>query len=107
MFLSELAAYVPSMTPTVVSLAERARPVLLRYGVRRASVFGSYARGEAGPASDLDLLVELPTGASLLDLVALEQDLTDVLGVTVQATTLRALHPIVRERAQHDEVRIL
>jgi len=95
------------MTPTVTSLAERARPVLLRHGVRRASVFGSYARGEARPTSDLDLLVELPAGASLLNLIALEQDLTDLLGVTVQATTLRSLHPIVRERAQHDEVRIL
>ena len=95
------------MTPALASLVERARPILLQYGVQRACVFGSYARGEAVPASDLDLLVQFPEGASLLDLVALEQDLSDTLGVSVQATTRRALHPIVREQAEQDEVRIL
>ncbi len=95
------------MTPTVAWLTERARPVLLRFGVRRAGVFGSYARSVQGPESDLDLLVELPAGSSLLDLVALEQDLSDELGLPVHATTWRALHPLVREQASRDEVRIL
>lgn len=91
----------------MASLAERARPVLRRYGAQRAGVFGSYARGEAGSQSDLDLLVELPPGSSLLDLVALEQDLSDELGLKVEATTYRALHPGLRARVLEDEIRIL
>ena len=81
------------MVATVPSLVERVLPVRRRYGARRAGLFGSCARGEADAASDLDLLVELPTGASLLDLIGLEQDLSDELGLKVEATTYRALHP--------------
>ncbi len=65
------------MATVIETLAKRARPTLRRYGVRRASVFGSYARGQEEPESDLDLLVELPPGSSLLVLVGLEQDLSD------------------------------
>ena len=81
------------MVATVPYLIERVLPVLRRYGARRAGLFGSYARGEADAASDLDLLVELPQGASLLDLIGLQQDLSDELGLKVEATTYRALHP--------------
>lgn len=95
------------MTPAFRSLLERARPILLRHGVTSAAVFGSFARAEANEHSDLDLLVELPPDASLLDLIAIEQDLSDALGVRVQATTRRALHPEVRARAERDEIRIL
>ncbi len=95
------------MATAIETLAERARPILRRYGVRRASVFGSYARGQEEPASDLDLLVELPPGSSLLDLVGLEQDLTDELGIQVEATTYGSLHPLMRDRVLADEGTIL
>jgi len=95
------------MATTVAALVERVLPVLHRYGARRAGVFGSVARGRAGSASDLDLLVELPPGSSLLDLVGLEQDLSDELGLRVEATTYRALHPLLRDRVLEDEIRIL
>ena len=95
------------MATAIEILAERARPILRRYGVRRASVFGSYARGQEEPASDLDLLVELPPGSSLLDLVGLEQDLTDELGIQVEATTYGSLHPLMRDRVLADEGTIL
>ncbi len=95
------------MTIAVGPLVERALPILRRHDVRRAGVFGSYARGEAGAESDLDLLVELPSGSSLLDLVGLEQALSDELGLKVEATTYRALHPLLRDRVLQDEIRIL
>jgi len=95
------------MASAMASLVERALPILHRYGIQRAGVFGSYARDQAGPESDLDLLVELPPGSSLLDLVGLEQDLTDELGLKVEATTYRALHPLLRDRVLADEKTIL
>lgn len=82
-------------------------PVLLRYGVRRAGVFGSYARAEATSESDLDLLVDLPAGSSLLDLVGLQLDLSEALGIEVDANTYNAIHPMLRERILADEIRIL
>jgi len=88
--------------PTESGDARRARG----HGARRAGLFGSCARGEADAASDLDLLVELPPGASLLDLIGLEQDLSDELGPKVEATTYRALHPQLRDRVPRDEIRI-
>jgi uncharacterized protein len=95
------------MATVIETLADRARPILRRYGVRRASVFGSYARGQEDSQSDLDLLVELPPGSSLLDLVGLEQDLTAELGIKVEATTYGSLHPLIRDRVLADERTIL
>jgi predicted nucleotidyltransferase len=95
------------MTTALASLAERILPVLRRYGVRRAGIFGSYARADAHPDSDLDLLVELPSGSSLLDLVGLQLDLSEVLGVEVDANTYRAIHPLLRDGILEDEIRIL
>lgn len=88
-------------------MTERIVPILKQYGVRKAGIFGSYARGDIGPESDLDLLVDFPPGASLLDLVGLQMDLKDELGIEVDANTYNALHPLIRDRVLSDEIRIL
>ncbi|MBO0832670.1 MAG: nucleotidyltransferase family protein [Actinobacteria bacterium] len=59
----------------------------------RIAVFGSVARGEARPGSDLDLLVDFDPGASVLDHVGLVQDLEKLLGVRVEVVTRSALKP--------------
>ena len=53
--------------------------IAARHGAHNLRVFGSVARGEAGPESDLDILVEMEPGKSLMDHVALMQDLEDLL----------------------------
>jgi predicted nucleotidyltransferase len=62
-------------------------------GASRVRVFGSTARGEDRDDSDLDLLVDLPAGTSLLTIVALQQDIADTLGVPVDLLTERELDP--------------
>jgi predicted nucleotidyltransferase len=99
--------YLSSMDTIVASLADQLRPVLQKFAVRRAGVFGSYARGEATGESDVDLLVELAPGASLLDLVALQLELRDAVGFEVDVNTYRALHPLLRDQVLSEEIRIL
>jgi len=86
---------------------QRLLPVLRRHDVIHAAIFGSFARGEAEADSDLDILVELPSTKSLLDLVALKLDLEEVLGREVDVLTYRALHPRIRERVFQEQVVIL
>ncbi len=69
-----------------------------RHGAGNVRVFGSLAHGEGGETSDLDLLVTLAEGRSLLDLVGLKQDLEDLVHRRVDVVTERALSPYLRER---------
>jgi predicted nucleotidyltransferase len=76
----------------------------LQHGARNVRVFGSLARGEGRDDSDLDLLVTLGEGRSLLDLVGLKQDLEDLIHRPVDIVTDRALSPYLRERVLSEAV---
>jgi predicted nucleotidyltransferase len=73
-----------------------------RHGARHVRVFGSIARGDARPNSDIDLLVEMELGRTLLDLIALEQDLEELLGRAVEVLTDGGLSPYLQERILAD-----
>ena len=74
-----------------------------RFGVARLDVFGSVARGEAGPGSDVDLLYELAQGRSLgWEIEDLSQDLADLFGRPVDLVSRRALHPLIRDQVLAD-----
>jgi len=74
------------------------------HGARDVRVFGSLARGEAGPDSDLDILVKLDPGRSLLDIIAIKQDLEDLIGCTVDVVTEAAISPYIREEVLREAV---
>jgi predicted nucleotidyltransferase len=83
-------------------LLQEKREEILRVAAQRGAynvrVFGSVARGEASPDSDVDFLVELKPGRSLLDLGGLLMDLQDLLGHKVDVVTEPALHRRIRDR---------
>lgn len=70
--------------------------IAARHGAHNVRVFGSVARGEANETSDLDLLVDLEPGRSLLDHAALWLDLKECLGIEVDVLTERGLKPRLR-----------
>ncbi len=72
--------------------------IATRHGAHNVRVFGSAARREAGPESDVDFLVQLEAGRSLLDHAALLLDLERLLGCKVDVVTERGLRPRSRER---------
>lgn len=78
--------------------------VLRRHGIRRLIAFGSRARGDARPDSDLDLAAELPPTMSLFDLGGLQADLEDAFGLPVDIVSLRAPRPRLAAAIARDGV---
>jgi uncharacterized protein len=74
------------------------------HGAQNVRVFGSVSRGEAGAKSDVDLLVKLEPGRSLLDLIAIKQELEDLLGREVDVVTEDAVSPYIREQVLKEAV---
>lgn len=74
------------------------------HGARNVRVFGSVARGEERDDSDLDLLVEMEPGRSLLDMGRLLMDLQDLLGCRVQIAEPEGLHWYVRKKVLEEAV---
>lgn len=73
-------------------------------GASHIRIFGSVARGEEKPQSDLDLLVEFEPGRSLVDHVGLIQDLQDYLGYDVDVVTEKGLNRQIREKIMQEAV---
>lgn len=94
-------------SPELEHLRSRRAEILRRaaeHGARRVRVFGSAARGDRKPNGDVDLLVEMEPGRSLLDLVALSQDLEDLLGTHVDVLSDGGVSPHLRERIYAEAV---
>ncbi len=83
------------------------RTLARAHGAISVELFGSAARDEDGPKSDLDFLVELEPGRSLLDLIGFAQDLQEAFGRKVEAITAAGMKPRVRAQARRDAVRIV
>lgn len=77
-----------------------------QHGASRVRVFGSVAKGEDTESSDLDLLVEMEPESDLLDMVAIKQDLEDLLGCRVHVVTEAAVSPYLREKVLQEAVNL-
>ena len=78
--------------------ADAIRSIAASHGARNVRVFGSHLRGDAGPDSDLDLLVDFEADRSLFDLIDLKDELEQRLGCPVDLVTERALNPHISAR---------
>lgn len=92
----------------IEDLLENKRREILRlaaqHGARNIRVFGSVARGEADAQSDVDFLVDMESGRSLLDLGGLLMDLQELLGRPVDVVTEKGLRERIRERVLREAV---
>jgi len=75
-----------------------------KHGARNVRIFGSVARGQAGAQSDLDVLVDLDPGHSLLDLGGFLMDLQELLGCKVDVVTEKGLRERIRDRVLREAV---
>ena len=78
--------------------------IAAQHGAYNVRIFGSVARDEAGPESDIDILVDLEPGRSLFDHAALMLDLEKLLQCKVDVITERSLRPRVRERVFREAI---
>lgn len=99
--------YNKYMKTKLEEIRKKATPILKEAGVKRSALFGSYVRGEEKEDSDIDMLVELPEGKSLLDLVRLERKLEESLGKKVDLLTFKSVHPLLKDYIEKDQLQIL
>ncbi|MEM6835546.1 MAG: nucleotidyltransferase family protein [Cyanobacteria bacterium P01_C01_bin.120] len=95
------------MTTLLETLQSQKKQILEiadHYGASNIRVFGSVARGEAHADSDIDLLVDLEPGRSLLDHIGLMQDLADLLGRSVDVVETDTLHEVIRDQVLEDAI---
>ncbi len=83
-------------------IKEKATPVFERYGIVRASVFGSVSRGESTPESDIDILVKLGTKMDLVQYIQFRDALTLSIGKEVDIMTESSVSPYLRPYIVND-----
>lgn len=85
-------------------ILEKIAQALKEQGATKIAIFGSYARGEERPESDIDVIVEFPERKSLLELVKIERELYETLGIKVDLLTEKSISPylidIVRQQME-------
>ena len=83
------------------------KKALMRFGVKKAGLFGSFLTDEFRNDSDIDLLVELGGRKSILDLVELKLTLEDLLHRRIDVVTYRSLNPLLRRSVLATEERLI
>lgn len=87
-----------SLSQRLQAAREEVLAVAHRHGASNLRMYGSVARGQDRPGSDLDLLVDLGQGCSLLEVIALRQELEALLNCQVDLAEAQQLHPLIRDQ---------
>jgi predicted nucleotidyltransferase len=84
----------------IKAVTQKLKPTLL-------GIFGSYARGEENEKSDLDILIDFDTKVNLLELIGIEQEISELLGIKVDLITLRSLNATLKPYIESDLIRLI
>ena len=87
-------------------ISDQIVPILLKYGVKRAALFGSYARGDYDEKSDVDVLFEPPKGMGL-EVVSLHRDLEDSLKKKVDLVSYNGISKYLKKYILEGQISIL
>lgn len=90
----------------LATLRDHLPEITKQFQIRSLGIFGSYVRHEQGPESDLDILVSFAKPPGLLTFLALENHLTDLLGIKVDLVMRDALKPTIGQRILSEVVPI-
>jgi len=95
------------MIDVIEEIKQKVIPILTRYKIKKAGLFGSYGRGEMRIDSDIDILVEIEDEINLLDFIGIKLDLEEVLGKKVDLVEYNTIKPLLREKILNEQVIIL
>ena len=91
----------------IARIKRKIMPILKRYGVMKAALFGSVVRGDERKDSDIDILVDIEKDIGLLEFIGLKQDLEDALGHPVDLVEYGTIKPLLRDRILSEQVVLL
>lgn len=94
------------MSEKIKELQKKITPILEKNNVVRASVFGSFARGEDTQGSDIDILIEFKEPMGLFFLAGLKFKLEEAIGKKVDLLTYRSVNPLLAKYIYKDEIKI-
>jgi predicted nucleotidyltransferase len=91
----------------ITDIKRKIMPILQKYGVIKAALFGSVVREEEGDDSDIDILVDIEKNVSLLEFIGLKQELEDALGHPVDLVEYGTIKPLLKDRILSEQVVLL
>lgn len=95
------------MGKSIKEIKQKVLPILRRYNVKRAALFGSCVRGNMKKDSDIDILVDIKKDISLLDFIEIKLELEEVLKKKVDLVEYGTIKPLLKKRILSEEVQIL
>ena len=91
---------------SIADIQKIIQPILGKYPIKRASIFGSYARQEARTESDIDILVEFSKTISLLQFVSIQLELEDILGKKVDLVEFSTIKSQLKTNILEEQIAI-
>ena len=95
------------MASRIDEIREKILPILKSHEVKKAGIFGSFARGDASGESDIDILVDIPGDISLLDFIGLKLEIEDAIGKKVDLVEYDTIKPAIRKKILDEQTVIL
>ena len=95
------------MRTDIEEIKHKVLPILHRYGIKKAGLFGSYVRGEQSADSDIDILVEIDENISLLDFIGIKIEIEEALGCKIDLVEYATIKPALKQTIFNEQVALL